>query len=62
MESLALAKTAASILDAKKADHLNVVRITDISSLGDYFVIASGTSSSASACTWVLLVPLAMTK
>ena len=46
MESLALAKTAASILDAKKADHLNVVRITDISSLGDYFVIASGTSNT----------------
>ena len=46
MESLTLAKTAAGILDAKKADHLNVVRITDISSLGDYFVIASGTSNT----------------
>ena len=27
MESLMLAKTAAGILDAKKADHLNVVQI-----------------------------------
>ena len=46
MESLMLAKTAAGILDAKKADHLNVVQITNISSLGDYFVIASGTSNT----------------
>ena len=46
MESLTLAKTAAAILDAKKADHLNVVRITEISSLGDYFVIASATSNT----------------
>lgn len=46
MESLTLAKTAAGILDAKKANHLNVVQITDISSLGDYFVIASGTGNT----------------
>ncbi len=46
MESLTLAKTAAGILDAKKADHINVIRITGISSLGDYFVIASGTSNT----------------
>ena len=46
MESLALAKTAAAILDTKKANHLNVVRITNVSSLGDYFVIATGTSNT----------------
>ena len=46
MESLALAKTAAAILDTKKANHLNVVRITNVSSLGDYFVIASGTGNT----------------
>ncbi len=46
MDSLALAKAAAGILDAKKADKINVIRITDISSLGDYFVIATGTSNT----------------
>lgn len=46
MDSLTLAKTAAGILDAKKADHINVIRINNISSLGDYFVIANGTSNT----------------
>jgi len=40
MDSLTLAKTAAGILDAKKADQINVIRISDVSSLGDYFVLA----------------------
>ena len=30
-----LAKAAAEILDAKKAENINVIRITNISSLGD---------------------------
>lgn len=46
MDSLTLAKTAAGILDAKKADNINVIRINNISSLGDYFVIANGTSNT----------------
>ena len=46
MDSLSLAKTAAGILDAKKADQINVIRITNVSSLGDYFVIANATSST----------------
>lgn len=46
MDSLTLAKTAAGILDAKKGDHINVIRISNVSSLGDYFVIASGTSNT----------------
>lgn len=46
MDSLTLAKTAAGILDAKKAENINVLQITDISSLGDYFVIATGTSNT----------------
>lgn len=41
-----LAKAAAEILDAKKAENINVIRITNISSLGDYFVIANGTSNT----------------
>lgn len=39
-------KTAAGILDAKKADQINVIRISDVSSLGDYFVLANGTGST----------------
>lgn len=46
MDSLMLAKAAAEILDAKKAENINVIRITNISSLGDYFVLASGTSNT----------------
>ncbi len=46
MNSLELAKKAAAILDNKKAEHLNVIKIDDISSLGDYFVIGSATSST----------------
>ena len=46
MDSLTLAKTAAGILDAKKADQINVIRISDVSTLGDYFVLANGTGST----------------
>lgn len=41
-----LAKETAKILDNKKADEISVLEITDISSLADYFVLASGTSST----------------
>lgn len=33
-------------MDAKKADQINVIRISDVSSLGDYFVLANGTGST----------------
>ena len=46
MEALTLAKRVAAILDDKKAAQLNVIKIEEISSLADYFVIASGTSST----------------
>lgn len=46
MTSLELAKKAAAILDNKKGDRINVIKIEDISSLADYFVIANGTSST----------------
>lgn len=46
MEALTLAKKAAGILDEKKAGGLNVIKIEEISSLADYFIIASGTSST----------------
>lgn len=46
MTSLELAKKAAELLDNKKAMRLNVIKVEDISSLADYFVIASGTSNT----------------
>lgn len=46
MTSLELAKRAATILDAKKADELNVLGIGEISVIADYFVLATGTSST----------------
>lgn len=45
MTSLELAKKIAGILDKKKAVDLSVLDIGSLSTLGDYFVIASGTST-----------------
>ena len=44
MTSLELARKAATFLDSKKAEKLNVIEVDSISSLADYFVIASGGS------------------
>ena len=46
MEAKALAITAAQILDAKKADQVRLIDISQISTLGDYFVLATGTSGT----------------
>lgn len=46
MTSLELASRAVQILDSKKALQLKLIEIGDISSLADYFVIATGTSST----------------
>lgn len=46
MASKELAKQAAMILDSKKATDIHVIKIDEISSLADYFVIASGTGST----------------
>ena len=42
MDSLALAQKAAALLDDKKALRVSIIKIREISSLADYFVIASG--------------------
>ena len=42
MNALELAKQAAALLDSKKAQRVSVIKIEAISSLADYFVIASG--------------------
>jgi ribosome-associated protein len=42
--SLMLAKLAVTALENKKAEDIRVIEINQISSLGDYFILASGTN------------------
>lgn len=46
MTSLELAQKAAMILDNKKANELKVLGIRELSTLADYFVLATGTSNT----------------
>ena len=46
MTSLEKAIAAAKILDTKKAEQIEVLEIREISQLGDYFVLATGTSNT----------------
>ena len=46
MTSLETAKMAVKALDSKKALDIKVIKIQDISAIADYFVIATGTSST----------------
>ena len=46
MEPKTLAFEAAKLLDSKKATRVKVLRVTDVTVMADYFVIASGTSST----------------
>lgn len=46
MESYELAKQTARLLDSKKAENISVIKIDAISSLADYFVIATGRGST----------------
>lgn len=46
MTSFETAKLAVKALDSKKALDIKVIKISDISALADYFVIATGTSST----------------
>ncbi len=46
MTSLELGEKVVKVLDEKKATDLKMIRIEDISVLADYFVIATGTSST----------------
>ena len=49
MTSLELAKKAAAFLDNKKAERVHVIEIENISSLADYFVIATGNNTHVRA-------------
>lgn len=46
MESLQLATRIARVLDQKKAVEVKVLKVRDLTVLTDYFVIASGSSST----------------
>lgn len=46
MTSLETAKMAVKALDSKKSLDIKVIKIQDISAIADYFVIATGTSST----------------
>lgn len=46
MTSLTTAKMAVKVLDSKKALNIKLIKIQDVSSIADYFVIATGTSST----------------
>ena len=46
MNAYELAKQAARLLDSKKAENISVIKIDEISSLADYFVIATGRGST----------------
>lgn len=46
MEALELAKLAAKALDDKKGQEIKLLRVTNVTVLADYFVIASGTSNT----------------
>lgn len=46
MTSLELSREAARLLDQKKARDIKVLKIKEISTLGDYFVVASGSSTT----------------
>lgn len=46
METLDLVKQVVASLDKHKARDIRVLRVTDITALADYFVIAAGSSST----------------
>lgn len=46
MNSFEIAKKVAKVLDSKKAHKIDVIEITKLTILSDYFVIASATNST----------------
>ncbi len=44
METLDIVKTAVAALEDKKAEDITVIDITGVSSIADYFIIASGSN------------------
>lgn len=46
MDSLELAKAIAKALDSKKGDSIEILHVEDLTTLADYFVMASGSSTT----------------
>ena len=46
MNSLEIATIAAKAIDSKKAEDIKVIKIEDLTVIADYFVIATGTSTT----------------
>jgi ribosome-associated protein len=46
MESLELLKAAAKALDSKKAQEISALYVEDVTTLADYFLLATGSSST----------------
>ena len=46
MNSFNIAKTAVRALDSKKARDIEVIKVDDLTILADYFIIATGSSST----------------
>lgn len=46
MEVKDIVKTAVKAIDSKKGENIEVIGITDLTILADYFVIATGTSTT----------------
>ena len=46
MTGIELVKAAVHALDEKKAEDIEVIQITELSVVADYFVIANGTSNT----------------
>jgi len=46
MDSKSLMEKIVTVLDSKKADDIKVIKVSDLTILADYFVIATGTSST----------------
>lgn len=46
METLELARNIVKALDEKKAEDIKLIRISELTVLADYFIIANGTSNT----------------
>lgn len=46
MENIDIVKTAVKAIDSKKGENIEVIGIEDLTIIADYFVIATGTSST----------------
>ncbi|MGN0536294.1 MAG: ribosome silencing factor [Eubacterium sp.] len=46
MEAIDIVKTAVQAIDSKKGENIEVIGISDLTILADYFIIATGTSTT----------------